>query len=476
MSPASDFRSLSASPRSRRSGVRSRLLAVPIALFALIAVLAVWRVGSPPVLELRTNVPGIGSRTEITAVAEEAGRGLGTVVLELVQAERRWELARTEHEPRPFWAFWGERTARVELPAVVEGRTVEGLAEGEALLRLVASRAPTWLRRPAPEVLERTLPVRWRPPSVNASSQPNYVGQGGSGLVVYTVGEAAVRHGVEVGDRLFEGSPVPGRAGEFFALYAAPYDLETGDSIRLFAEDALRNASRAPFLTLYQTRELVRSTIALDDAFLQKVVPAIAAETAGLRVGDDLLAGYLEINGPLRRANAEELRRLAAESRETFLWSGVFLQQPNAQVMDRFAARRQYTYRGEVVDQQDHLGLDLASTRQAEVLAANSGVVVMARYFGIYGRTVVVDHGHGLMSLYAHLSSIAVEPGAEVATGQTLGRTGATGLAGGDHLHFTVLLGGEPVTPLEWFDAQWIRNRIEAPLGGAGAAGAGAAL
>ena len=119
------------------------------------------------------------------------------------------------------------------------------------------------------------------------------------------------------------------------------------------------------------------------------------------------------------------------------------------------------------MDQQFHLGFDLASVQNAPVPAANSGVVALARYFGIYGNTVVVDHGYGLMSLYAHLSTASVTPGQEVARGETLGQTGATGLAGGDHLHFTMLLQGLAVNPNEWWDAHWIEDRVARKLGGA---------
>ena len=135
--------------------------------------------------------------------------------------------------------------------------------------------------------------------------------------------------------------------------------------------------------------------------------------------------------------------------------------------MAGFAERRTYLYEGRVVDQQTHLGHDLASTRQAPVPASNAGVVVLARYLGIYGQTVVIDHGYGLMTLYSHLSSLEVAEGDEVARNQSLGRTGTTGLSGGDHLHFSVLVGGVMVDPLEWWDVRWLRSRIEAPLGDA---------
>jgi murein DD-endopeptidase MepM/ murein hydrolase activator NlpD len=74
--------------------------------------------------------------------------------------------------------------------------------------------------------------------------------------------------------------------------------------------------------------------------------------------------------------------------------------------MASFADRRSYVYRGQTVDQQDHLGLDMAGVSHAPVPASNDGVVVLARFFGIYGNAVVIDHGYGLMSLYGHLSSI----------------------------------------------------------------------
>jgi murein DD-endopeptidase MepM/ murein hydrolase activator NlpD len=135
--------------------------------------------------------------------------------------------------------------------------------------------------------------------------------------------------------------------------------------------------------------------------------------------------------------------------------------------MSAFADRRTYLHEGREVDRQDHLGFDLASLRGAAVPASNAGVVLLADYFGIYGNTVVLDHGHGLMTLYAHLSAVDTAAGQTVERGQSIGRTGQTGLAGGDHLHFTVLLHGYPVTPVEWWDAKWIRDRVALKLGSA---------
>ena len=158
---------------------------------------------------------------------------------------------------------------------------------------------------------------------------------------------------------------------------------------------------------------------------------------------------------------------MAEASPPEFRWTKTFVPMRNGQVMSNFADRRTYTYDGAAVDQQDHLGFDLASTARAEIQAANDGVVVLARYFGIYGNCVVIDHGYGLLSLYGHLSSISVEEGRSVERYDTIGRSGLTGLAGGDHLHFTMLLRGLAVNPEEWWDGHWIHDRLELKLGDA---------
>jgi murein DD-endopeptidase MepM/ murein hydrolase activator NlpD len=142
------------------------------------------------------------------------------------------------------------------------------------------------------------------------------------------------------------------------------------------------------------------------------------------------------------------------------LWSGAFLQLGNSQVESKFADHRTYMYDGKEVDQQVHLGFDLAATSAVAVVASNRGRVVNADYLGIFGNCVILDHGMGVQSLYAHLSSIDVKLGDMVERGQTLGRSGMTGLAGGDHLHFSMLVHGHPVNAVEFWDQHWIEDRV----------------
>jgi murein DD-endopeptidase MepM/ murein hydrolase activator NlpD len=133
-------------------------------------------------------------------------------------------------------------------------------------------------------------------------------------------------------------------------------------------------------------------------------------------------------------------------------------------VESKFADYRTYFYDGKEVDRQVHLGFDLAVTKMIPVMAGNDGKVVFADFFGIYGNCIVIDHGMGVQSLYGHLSSMAVKPGDMVKRGQQIGRSGMTGLAGGDHLHFSIQVQGRPVNPVEWWDPHWIEDRIARKL------------
>jgi murein DD-endopeptidase MepM/ murein hydrolase activator NlpD len=451
---------------TRGRGKGRKLLWIAGAVLLALAVMATLRVGPDPQIAIEPALPGIGRSTPMTVVFEESSRGLSRIQVELVQGQLSQVVAEEEHRPRAAWKLWGSRTAHAELQLEIGSETVDGLQPGEATVRAMAWPAPTWLRRPDPVVQELSLPVRLIPPAIGVLSMQNYVARGGAGVVVYRVGESAVRDGVEVEGNWFPGYPLPGgESDERFSLYGVPFDLENGDEVRLIAEDDVLNRSSRSFVEQFFAKGYKTDNIQITDGFMEKVVPEILEQTPELKQQNSLLESYLEINGELRRRNTETLTTLGEASRQEFLWDQPFHTMPNAQVMSAFADRRTYVYDGQPVDQQDHLGFDLASVRRAEVPAANRGIVVLARYFGIYGNAVVIDHGYGLMSLYGHLSSLEVSEGQMVERGQTVGRTGETGLAGGDHLHFTMLVRGESVTPVEWWDAKWIRDRFAAKLG-----------
>jgi len=194
--------------------------------------------------------------------------------------------------------------------------------------------------------------------------------------------------------------------------------------------------------------------------------------TAPAQDSPEMLAGFLRINGELRKINADQIAAMAAKTSPKRLWEGPFVQLGNSKVEASFADARTYVYKGKEVDQQTHLGFDLAVTEHVPVAAAAAGTVLNASWLGIYGNCVILDHGMGVQSLYGHLSSFDVQEGQDVKKGQTLGKSGQTGLAGGDHLHFSMMVDGRFVNATEWWDPHWIQDRITRKLRDAGQTGA----
>lgn len=94
-----------------------------------------------------------------------------------------------------------------------------------------------------------------------------------------------------------------------------------------------------------------------------------------------------------------------------------------------------------------HTGVDISAPSGAKVVAADSGTVIIAGWFGAYGNTVVVDHGDNIATLYGHLSEVKVKVGDQVERGQQIGNVGSTGLSTGPHLHFEVRINGDPTNP-----------------------------
>lgn len=442
-------------------GIFSLLVLVVVAFF----VLAFLRTGGEPVISITPSTPAIGKRSPVKFEISEPRRGLTHVKVELIQGNNSEVLTIKTYLTLSWYSF--RRPATIEDTFYVDvGReTVPNLKAGTAVIRVTVDRAGTWLRHPGPMMQEISLPVRLSPPSLQITSSQVYVAQGGCEVVTYRVGESSVRDGVQSGTWWFPGFPVPGAGKQDrFAFFAVPYDMSE-PKVRLVAEDGAENQAEMTFIDKFFPRPPHTDTIQITDAFMNKVVPEILSQSPEIQDRGNLLQNFLAINSELRKKDGETLIELAGKSKPEFLWNKPFEMMPNGKVMSAFADRRTYEYQGRVIDHQDHLGYDLAVTRQSPVPCANDGVVVLAKFFGIFGNAVVVDHGYGTMSLYGHLSSISVSEGQKVARGDILGKTGETGLAGGDHLHFTVLLQGLPVNPVEWWDGHWINDRIAKKLG-----------
>jgi murein DD-endopeptidase MepM/ murein hydrolase activator NlpD len=264
------------------------------------------------------------------------------------------------------------------------------------------------------------------------------------------------------------------------AFFALLYDQDLNAPMQVFARDAAGNQAVTPLDHMVFEKKFSKSRIEIDDRFIGRVVPAIAANSPNENIDtNDLLKGFLQINGDLRRKNTAFIHDLAKNTSPEMQFHDAFQQLGNSQVEAKFADTRTYIYKGKEVDTQVHLGFDLAVTANVPLVASQRGTVIHAGDLGIYGNCVIIDHGLGVQSLYGHLSSIGVKVGDKVEKGQQIGRSGMTGLAGGDHLHFTMLVGGQQVTPVDWWSAQWMQDRVLRKIreaGGAVSTGGGGSM
>jgi len=403
-------------------------------------------------IDLHTSVVGAGTGIPITV--RDRGRGLASIEVRLVGADGATTLL--AHEDFPASSWWGSGVHERPLAARVD---VAGVRDGAATIEVWAtdhSWLPRLRRRPT---ATSTVTVDLTPPALAPGPDPLALTVGGSAFVVYTTDADAARSGVQVGDLTFHG------VGGYFvdpALHVAGFTVSpTAPNAHpeLFAEDAAGNRRTLRLNVAVRPHAFRHRTLDLSDAFLERKVPALLQEN-GLPPASDLVQGYLTVNRDLRARTEEQLRAKCADPMPRRMWEEALLRFPNGAPLSHFGDVRSYRYDGAIVDQQTHLGFDLASVRTAPVPAAEAGRVVHAGPLGIYGGTVVLDHGLGLYTLYGHLSSLGVAEGATVARGDEIGRTGETGLAGGDHLHFSTMLSGIHVEPREWWDARWIRDHV----------------
>jgi hypothetical protein len=352
--------------------------------------------------------------------------------------------------------FWRSHLPPQEIRFTAGSKLAPGLKEGKA--RLIFEADSNDLRG-STDTLAADVVVILRPPSVMADEFQHYINQGGSEMVIFTPSGYWTEAGVRVGDHTFRSFPVPGSSARRFSLFAFPWNMSADTTPSVYVSNPALTKATAYFWFKVFPKKFRTRDLTIDDRFLDKVVNRIDPNGTG-----DLLTRFLKINSEMRRANNKTLADLRLKTAEKFYWTEAFLQLANSQVESQFADVRNYIYKGKKVDQQVHLGFDLAVGRHTTVPAANDGKVVWAAPLGIYGNCIVVDHGYGLQSIYGHLSELDVKEGDMVKRGQPMGKSGETGLAGGDHLHFSMQLDGVQVNPIEWWDAHWIKDHITGRL------------
>ena len=434
--------------------------------FTIIVIPSLFVIGALGYLAWRQAVPGVragfdpapkwvGVRTPLAVDLRAARGGVRSVEIRLRQGSAKVVITKQ--------AFTGAATNEQRVALQIAGGTL-GLREGAATLEVLA-RDGFWrpIRVDDRPIATAQVTLDSTPPSLEIVGATRYWAQGGGGLVVLR-SKGALRVAVNVGGLAFPAYPAGSPESNLFVnLVALPWDYQ-GAPLTAVAQDEAGNTTTRAVSIEVKPRRFKTDTIEIKDEFLERKLPELLPERGGAIPQGELLQGFLTVNRDRRKQAEETKRALATKTQPRPLWEGAFVQPRNTKVFSNFAETRTYRYRGQVVDTQIHFGYDLAAVQHGPVPAANSGVVIFAGPLSIYGNAVVVDHGLGLQTLYGHLSSIDVKEGDQITKEQELGRSGSTGLALGDHLHYEVLINGVSVTPLEWWDGRWIRDHVGRPL------------
>ena len=452
-------------PLKKKGTSLKLILAVTVAM--LISIPAIWLSiirleGKAPVLEIELESPFVGASRTVRVNVDDPGSGIRKIWMGLIVDGREVEVLQRTFPSAGFFAGGQEKT--VQVTATISPQSLE-LTDGEGVLRVVVWDYSLRKWGKGNRVYqENKIQIDTQNPSIDLISRVHNIAQGGSNLALYKLSEDCPISGVMVGDDFY-----PGYAGHFsdpsiyMAFFALDYQLGKGTQLAVVAEDFAGNRSKNGLNYHIKARTFRKDTINLSDAFFNSKMPEFERffpeSSGGSR--RDL---FLKVNRELRRMDSEAIFKITAQTEKEVLWDGPFLRLPRSANRARYADHRTYTYGGKVIDRQVHLGIDLASTAHSPVPAANRGKVAFTGDQGIYGNTIIIDHGFGVFTLYSHLSQINVAEGQMVDKGLIIGKTGMTGLAGGDHLHFGTLVHPTYVNPVEWWDNAWIKNNISVKL------------
>jgi len=301
-------------------------------------------------------------------------------------------------------------------------------------------------------------------PLANVVKNSRYIQRGGSAVVVVKVSDENLKEAYLSFNNKKRFKLTPYYKKDYFvALIAWPIDIETFNRVNLIAIDKANNKTITKIPLYIQKKNIKIDNVNLNDNFINNVSVSVL-EQSFETVPKDPKDIFIYSNEILRAKNIEMIEKTIHKSMDNSL-----IENFNISYMKRlrgsktvagFAERRHYYLEEEKINEAWHLGIDFASVKNAAIRVSNKGKVVFNGYLGLYGNSIIVDHGMGLATLYAHTSTQSVEIGDIVKKNQKIAQTGSTGAVFGDHLHFGVLVQGVEVNPIEWMDRNWIKVRI----------------
>jgi hypothetical protein len=304
-------------------------------------------------------------------------------------------------------------------------------------------------------IFTKDVTFDFTPPTVSILNYTSNMINGGTGFVFFQSNENIKNAQVYVADVPFKCLNLNQK---YVCPFSLPYYFDSPRPVTLTVSDYADNKSTHSLNINFKWINYAKSILDLDDNFIQTKVKPLSDKDI-----QDPVELFRYVNVQVRKRNEDLIHKKTSECKNVYpMFEGDFIYLENSAKLGGFADYRKYRYNGQIIEGADayHKGFDFASVKNADVKASNNGEVVFAGFLGIYGNSIIIDHGLCIYTLYSHLSQINVKEGEKVKKGQLIGKTGATGLAVGDHLHYGVLVDGIEVNPIEWFDIKWLNTRF----------------
>jgi len=402
-----------------------------------------------PSIKFSQDTSIIGKQKKLDITFSDQKSGLSQIYAEIIQDNKGQVLASENISSK------GNKQKVLSLTI---DTNVLKLHDGPATIKFLAADHALFKNK---NILSQPVTIDTIPLQIFPLNPVNHANQGGTCFVAFRTSKPAASTGIYVDKNFTPGFAASNDNKTTTVVYfPVPMDASNGKTvIKAFARDAAGNESMVSIPCLIKEKNFRADKMNLSDAFLQQKMPEFQVMVPSLR-GKTLLDTFIYVNGQMRNDNFLTIQSVCQKTSPTKLWDGTFLRMSNASPMALFGDKRTYVVGSNAIGESVHGGVDLASTMHASIEAANNGIVVFAGALGIYGNAVIIDHGQGLSSLYSHLSSINTTAGKTVKKQELIGHSGLSGLAGGDHLHFSILVGGQFVNPQEWWDPHWITDNV----------------
>ena len=303
-------------------------------------------------------------------------------------------------------------------------------------------------------------------PITSVVNNSRYIARGGSALVVVKVADENLKNAyINFSDKMnFE--LIPFHKKNYYAAIIAwdiniPFESFTGANV--VAIDKAGNKSSAKIPLYIQDFAVKNDNLNITQEFIDTVSKTVL-ENMNEEVPQDLAARFVKQNRELRAKNIAKIKQVSLKNIKKDMIQDfrpeAFVRLQGSQTAAGFGERRHYFLDNVKIDEAWHLGLDWASIKNDSITISNGGNIIFKEYLGIYGNTIIINHGLGLGTIYAHTTNQFINIGDKVVKNQKIATTGTTGAVLGDHLHFGILVQGIEVNPIEWMDQNWIKTRI----------------